>query len=276
MIEAYYGKIGVAACLLAAGGMVRAQDVLSIFAQAERVRSPEADFAVDFRLDVSDPSSPWKERSASYSMIAHGRDHSLILMREPASFYPGVLLIADGTYWLLLPKSAKPFQLSARHVLHGDISNGDLARGNLLAHYRAQLDGEEEIRGDRCWRLELARTSELGIYERIRYWIAQDGYRPRKFEFYGETGALLKIAYYEDYRQGPLGSRPMRIEVENPARPSERSTLTFSNLRRIDAAGLPFTRDALPAFRDAAQAKLEADGVQAEAEDLVLRGSRAP
>lgn len=264
------------AALLFSSSSARAEDAGDILRRAEQVRSPDFDYAVDFRLDVSDPDSAWKQRSALYTMIAHGKDDSLVLMREPRSFYPGLLLISNGRYWLLLPKADKPFQLLPRYVLDGDVSNGDLARGNLVAHYRARLEGEEVVRGDPCFVLELIRTSNLGMYARIRYWIARDRYRPRKFEFYGLTGALLKVAYYEDYRKGPLGLRPTRIEVQAPSRPAQGSTLTFSNLRRVDARELPFTREALPGFRDAALETERVHGRQAEAEDLLARLAQPP
>jgi hypothetical protein len=263
--------------LLSAGGAAALElDPEAILHRAEQVRSPAIDYAVDFRLDVVDPTSAWKERSARYTMIAHGKDHSLVLMRDP-EFHPGTLLISDGLYWLLLPRTSKPLQLTARHVLDGDISNGDLARGNLAAHYKPRLDGEEEVDGEPCYRLDLVRKSSLGTYPRIRAFITRNGTRPKAFEYYGMSGALLKIARYEDYREGPIGLRSMRIEVESRVRPAERSTLTFHDLRPIDASAFSFTHEALPAFRDAALAVFEAEGRQARAERIaeVLRG-RSP
>jgi len=267
--------LGTVGALLVAVRTAAGPDGAAILALAEQVRSPELDYAVDFRLDVTDPDSLWKERSASYTMIARGKDRSLVLMREPEAFHPGVLLIADGLYWLLLPRSSRPIQLSPRQVLGGDVAHGDLARGNLVAHYAPRLDGEEQVGGEACFRLELERRSALGMYARIRAWVAKAGYRPRQFEFYGETGALLKVATYDDYRAGPIGLRSMRIEIRDPERPAQRSTLTFSDLRPIDASGLPLDRHGLAAFRDAALAKLAEDGVQVEAEELVARVASA-
>jgi hypothetical protein len=242
-------------------------DAETILRRAETVRSPDLDYAVDFRLEVIDPDSLWKQRTAAYTLIAHGKDHSLVVMREPLQFYPGTLLIDDGLYWLLLPRSTRPFQLSPRHVLDGDIANGDLARGNLLSHYAPSLEGEETVRDLPCYRLRLARRSERAMYPEIRVWITKDGLRPHRFDYYGETGALLKTAYYRDYTEGPLGVRAMRVEVENRARPGERSVLIFSDLRPFDAAGWDFSREALPAVRDAFLAGHAAAGRQVRPEE---------
>jgi hypothetical protein len=245
-----------------------APDALTILGRAEAVRSPDLDYAVDFEIRVVNPASSWKERSASYTMIAHGKEFSLVLMREPRQFYPGTLLISRGLYWLLLPRSTKSFQLAPRHVLNGDISNGDLARGNLLAHYEPSLEGEDNVAGEDCWRLNLTRTNNLGMYSRIRAWITKRHFRPWRFEYFGEIGVLLKVADYRDYRRTPLGLRSMRIEVENRQRVGERTTLVFSDLRSFDASVLTFNREGMEAVRNVALARLEADGTQVRPEDL--------
>ena len=244
-------------------------DAVEILRRAEEIRSPETDYAVDLTIKVVNPNSSWKERIARYTMIAHGKDYSFILMREPKYFYPGTLLIMRGLYWMLFPRSDKPIQLSQQHILNGDVSNGDLARGNLLKNYEPRLDGEERIEGRSCWRFELARVNSIAHYPRIRCWIQKKKLRPVKFEYFGKTGKLLKSAYYTEYRQGALGVRPMTIEVETHSRPDDKTTLTFSNLRPVDASRAEFTVPGLIAFRDAARRMSEVDGAQAQAEDLL-------
>ncbi len=243
-------------------------DAVTILREAEKLRNPEIDFTVDFKLAIINPRSSWKERTAHYTLIAHGKDHSLVLMREPPNLYPGLMLIAEGVYWLLLPRSNHAFQLSPRHILNGDVSNGDLTRGNLQALYATQFDGEERIDGEDCWRLELTRTGELGLYPRIRCWITKQQFRPLKFEYIGETGTLQRVARYEDYRDGPTGVRAMRVVVDDPVA-EQQTVMTFTNLRKLDASAMAFTREALPALRNAALAKWEADGVQARPEDIL-------
>ena len=244
-------------------------DAREILRRSEEVRSPDLDYAVDFTLVVSNPNTIWKERRARYTMIAHGKDLSLVLMREPRQFHPGTLLIMRNLYWLLFPKSTKPIQLSARHIFNGDISNGDLARGNLLENYEPRLDGEEKADGRKCFRLELTRTSNVAHFPRIRTWIDRKKLRPVMSEYYGRTGALLKTVHFGDYRNGTLGVRPMRLEVETHERAGERTTMEFTNLRRLDSARLDFTPEGLIHFRDAALARLAAEGEQAQPEDLI-------
>ncbi len=264
--------LGLVLCLLAGPAFAApVLDAREILRRAEQVRSPDLDYAVDFRLRTVNPETSWKEREARYTLIAHRKDHSLVIMRSPVSFYPGLLLIADGLYWLLLPRSNRPIQLSARNVLGGDIANGDLARGNLIDYYDARLDGVETIRGEPCWRLELTRAHRLAMYRKIRCWITKKGFLPWRFEYFGETGVQLKLADFDDYREGPLGIRSMRIEVQSGTKAGERSTLTFSDIRTMDVSGLTFAREAMLAIRNAAVALREETGNQSTSEEIAKR-----
>ncbi|MDX1389437.1 MAG: hypothetical protein R3344_09630, partial [Acidobacteriota bacterium] len=107
--------VAVSLALASTTVVIADQTAMTILRRAEQIRSPQEDYAVDFELFVVDPDSSWKERTARYTMIAHGKDYSLVVMHEPEQFYPGTLLIAKGLYWLLLPRSSKPFQLAPRH-----------------------------------------------------------------------------------------------------------------------------------------------------------------
>jgi hypothetical protein len=231
-----------------------APDAEAILRRAEEVRSPALDYAVDFKLVAEDPDTSWRRREAAYSLIAHGKDHSLVLMREPPQFYPGTLLIAEGRYWMLMPRSTMALELSPRQALDGDIANGDLARGNLLRDYLPRWLGSQRLRGQEAHQLELTRRHARAFYPRIVCWVAKHDSRPLRFDYYGQTDALLKTAWYEDYRQGPLGLRAMRIVVENQVRQGEKTTMTFSDLRPFDVSHLAFTLEGLTAFRDRALA----------------------
>lgn len=253
----------------AAGGAAAAPpDAESILERAEAFRSPELDYAVEMTLRSVWPGSSWGEREAAYTLIASGKDQSFVLMRKPEQFYPGLLLIDRGVYWLLLPRSERAFQMSPRHVLNGDVSNADLARGNLLVSYAPTLDGEETVRGEPCFRLELVRRHAGALYPRIVAWITKDGSRPRKFRYHGQTGEPLKSAYYEDWRKGPLGLRSMRIEIESHVREGETTTLIFSDLRPIDTSRFEFTTAGQAALRNAARRHRDLHGGQARPEEL--------
>jgi hypothetical protein len=107
-------------------------------------------------------------------------------------------------------------------------------------------------------------------------WIDRENFRPRRFRYFGNNGTPLKTADYLDYREGELGIRSMRIEIENHTRASERTTLAFDTLRRFDASGLSFTKEGLVAFRDAARALADEHGRQATIAEIAARLVAAP
>lgn len=240
-----------------------------ILRRAESVRSPELDYAVDFTIGVVDDYSPGVERRAAYTMAAHGKNHSMVLMRTPESFYGGTLLIKDGDYWLLLPMSTRALQLTAEQIFKGDVANGDLARVNLQTDYEPSIEAEEVLDGDRCWRLVLMPRGKEPRYSKIRLWVAKKQYLPKKFEYYGKTGAYLKEARYLDYRKTPLGVRSMRLEVDNPEERGRRSTMVFTNLRKIDTSPLTYTPEGMVRFRDAARARRTTGGPDPTLEDIL-------
>ena len=223
-----------------------------ILRKAEAVRNPDLDYAVDFTIHgVAHGETP-SERDASYSMIASGKDRSVILMRSPDSLYGALVLMADGRYWMLLPKASRPWELSSVQMRNGDVATGDLARSNLTRGYKAALQGDELVDGEPCWRLELTADDAAAYYARVHYWVSKNGFLPRKLEHYGSTGSLLKSVRYLDYRDGALGLRSMKLEIDSVDEWKESSTLTFSNLRKLDEAHVSLTSEGLIPLRDAA------------------------
>jgi len=223
-----------------------------ILRKAEEIRNPDLDYAVEFTIHGVARGATHAERDASYSMLARGKDKTVILMRSPEWLYGALVLMVENRYWMLLPKASKPWELSGAQMMNGDLATGDLARANLTRGYTVSLAGENALDGEACWRLELQQASDAPHYARIVYWVAKKGFFPKKLEHYGRTGELRKTLRYGDYRKGALGVRSMRLEIESFDEWKEGSTLVFSNLRKLKLHPTQFAPDGLIAFRDAA------------------------
>jgi hypothetical protein len=232
-------------------------DAAQILRKAEEIRNPDLDYAVDFTIHGVARGGNARERDASYSMLARGKDRTVILMRTPDTLYGALVLMVDASYWMLLPRASKAWELSAAQMMNGDVATGDLARSNLTRGYTARLWGEEDVDGEPCWRLELVPDNDDAHYARIVYWVAKKGFLPRKLDHYGRTGALRKTVRYGDYRKGALGVRSMRLEIESFDEWKEQSTLVFTNLRKLKTPPAAFAPDGLIGLRDAALAAKE-------------------
>jgi Outer membrane lipoprotein-sorting protein len=231
------------------GAAKTALDPAEILRRSEEVRSPALDYAVDFSVTVLDDYTPGQPRTATYTMVAAGRERAMILMRGPDQFNGGTFLIRDRDYWLLLPKSTSAIQLSADAVARGDISSGDVARTNLAADYVATLDGEETVDGERCIRLSLAARRDDAFYPKIRGFVTRSRKLPKKYEYFGRSGSLLRTATYDDYETTALGLRSMRLEIRSPGEMNRTTTISFSNIRKTDASTVVFTPEGMLAFR---------------------------
>jgi len=247
-----------------------------ILRKAEEVRNPDLDYAVDFTIHGVSRGDVVKERDASYSMVARGKDRTVILMRSPENLHGALVLMVENKYWMLLPKASKPWELSGAQMMNGDVATGDLARSNLRRGYAVSLSGEEPLDGEDCFRLELLAESDAARYTRIIYWVAKKGFLPKKLEHYGRTSALVKTVVYGDYRKGPLGLRSMRLDIESFDEWKEGSTLSFSNLRKLEAPPASFTADGLIPFRDAALAARDASAAGDVSLESIMRAMDSP
>ncbi len=224
----------------------------TILRRADLVRNPFLGTALDIDLSVVSRASGRELRSSRYTMLTHRSDRTLILMHQRDRTAPGALLIADDTYWLLLPNAEWPVELALRHVVAGDLSHVGFLRVNLRVRYEPRYDGEETLGDVPCWRLELEPKSETAPFGRVRYWVAQHGFLPIRIEYYAESGELLKTVRFTSY-QDSLGPRPARIEIEDTGRPGERTTLTLGRPRGVKTLKLNFDLDDLAALREAAR-----------------------
>ena len=269
----------LAALLLAAVFVAHAKPPRAelILRKAEEIRNPDLDYAVDFTIHGVSRGTVVKERDASYSMIARGKDRTVILMRTPELLYGALVLMADNRYWMLLPKAAKPWELSGAQMMNGDIATGELARVNLTTGYTVSLAGEDqnETEAEECFRLELTQKDPAARYPRIVYFVKKKGYLPKTLEFYGRKGDLLKVVHFGDYRKGALGLRSMQLDIESFDEWKEGGTLSFSNLRKLKVTPASFTQEGLIPFRDAALSARDAatDAVPLE---HILRGLASP
>lgn len=268
-------SVFLAAAILAAHA--RPPTAEQILRKAEEIRNPDLDYAVDFTIHGVSRGTVVKERDASYSMIARGKDRTVILMRRPEMLYGALVLMAENRYWMLLPKAAKPWELSGAQMMNGDIATGELSRVNLIRGYTVSLlaEAQSDTEAEVCFRLELTRNDPAARYPRIVYLVKKNGYLPQTLEFYGRNGDLLKVVDFGDYRKGALGLRSMKLEIESFDEWKERSTLSFSNLRKLKVTPTSFTPEGLIPFRDAALTARDAatDAVPLES---IVRGLASP
>jgi hypothetical protein len=71
--------------------------------------------------------------------------------------------------------------------------------------------------------------------------VEKANFRPYKAEFYSVSGRLLKVGYYEDYKQVLGCARPMRLVLEDAIQKNKRSVLEYTDMKYEDFPEKMFT-----------------------------------
>lgn len=134
----------------------------------------------------------------------------------------------DSTY-LFLPAAEKVVRVGPKQNFGGgDFSNGDIFRLSLVSDYVPTLVGEEELDGQRAYKLELKAKDRKVAYDRVTYWVRADGtFFPLRAEYYTLSGRKLKWLTVRDVKKLGRRERPVTMVMENALEPGATTTILF-------------------------------------------------
>ncbi|OWQ90668.1 outer membrane lipoprotein-sorting protein [Roseateles aquatilis] len=247
-------------CAFAGLALPRARaavDAAQLLAQSDAIRNPPRSFALTTTLleyKAGRQKDEMTLRAYSSMRGSDGQFRSLAAFESPAKDV-GKLMLKDGTnLWLFDPSSKATIRISPQQKLLGQAANGDVVTTNFAVDYEARLDGEESITdGDRkpvdCHRLALSARTGAATYHRVQLWIARDGARPVKAQFFVESGALLKTAYYRRVRAVLGADRPTETVLIDALQPDWITLMRFDRHAWRDVPETWLQRDYLSRFR---------------------------
>ena len=247
-------------CLLVGLALPQARagvDPAQLLAQSDAMRNPPKSFALTTTLLEYKAGRQKEEMTLrAYSSMrgADGQFRSLVAFESPAKD-AGKLMLKDGTnLWLFDPSSKATIRISPQQKLLGQAANGDVVTTNFAVDYEAALDGEESITdGDRqpvdCYRLALSARHAAVTYHRVRLWVAREGARPVKAQFFVENGVLLKTAYYRRVRTVLGAARPTETVLIDGLQPDWITLMRFDRHAWREVPETWLQRDYLSRFR---------------------------
>jgi outer membrane lipoprotein-sorting protein len=128
---------------------------------------------------------------------AKDRDRMRIEFEEPAREKGRIILRVKDKMWMFLPDLGKAMVISSRQAFMGSAaSNGDLLRTDLVSDYVPTLAAGTDP--GQPYRLELKARAPDVTYDRIVMWVAREGLRPLRAEYYTRSGKRLKTLEYGD------------------------------------------------------------------------------
>jgi hypothetical protein len=180
-----------------------------------------------------------------YEVYIKGVTRSFVRFVSPAREVGRSLLALDRDLWIYLPDAGKPVRIPLSQRLVGQVANGDIARTDYASDYTPTVAGADTVEGVPCHVLDLTANSKDVTYARIKYWVAQDGFRPVKAEFYAGTGTLLKTGIFGGYRE--IGGRTVstRLTLVDAIRKDRSSVLEFTDLRVRDLPDKYFNKNSM-------------------------------
>jgi outer membrane lipoprotein-sorting protein len=233
--------------LLPAG--LHAESPAGILAQSDARRTID-DMSFEVRLSAYDGNKVTDTKTLWGSMKI-GADHNRVLMYfvDPASDRGRKLLVDGDAVYLLFVRTTNPIRLSPLEVLTGQASNGDVVR-TFARDYDVESMTEETRDGTQDYHFSLLAKESVGdtSYKRVQLWVEKSSLRLVYAEFYAASGALLKKAFYRDYRPAMGKDVPFSVEVLAGDDASKRTVMTFDKVGRRAVPETAFKRSYLPSW----------------------------
>jgi hypothetical protein len=214
-----------------------------ILLRADDARFPQESFEVVAKIRSSENGASTEERL--YKVLSKGNENTIVMTVEPAAERGQILLMRGRDLWIFLPRVSQPVRLSLAQRLTGQVANGDIARANFTGDYTPHLVGTEKVGKDPLYVLDLIAVDRKVTYQRVRYWVRQQDYRPYKAEFYSLSDRLLKTCRYEQFRSLGGKTRPTKLVLSDALNKGAQSTLEYSDMKLRELPDQIFTKEYL-------------------------------
>lgn len=222
------------------GGDAQARAILQ---KADEIRFPTHGFEVGIRVrSVEGGGTP---ELREFRVWSKGNENTIVQTLQPASERGQILLMKAWDLWLFVPNVSQPVRLSLAQRLTGVVSNGDIARANFSGDYSPKLVGTEKIGDENYHVLDLTAVDRGVTYQRVKYWVRQNGYAPFKAEFYSMSDRLLKTCTYENYRSLGGRVRPTRLVMVDAVKADTKSVMEYDDMKLVELPDKIFTKEYL-------------------------------
>ncbi len=190
------------ALLASTGGFVLSAQELTgreIIDKVDNAATPETVNAI---LTMTLINEKGEEKVRKMEAWNRGDDDSVMVFREPENVAGTALLKTESdegeeSTWLYLPSLDITKEMSQeaenQQFMGSDFTYDDLGSRNV-DEYTYELLREESPEGEKIYVVEgVAQDPETAGYSKVRSWISEKNWKPKKVEYYDLDGELLKV-----------------------------------------------------------------------------------
>lgn len=207
-----------------------------ILKRADRIRCPEEDFVM--KVSINNSGS---DTVTELEVFTKGNSKTLVKTLAPARDRGRNLLMLDEAMWAYIPNLKRAVRVSLSQKLTGEAANGDISRMRWAGDYDAKISQETAD----SWTLELTAKKKGLTYEKIRAVIAKKTFRPLKAEYLALSGAPLKYATFQDYRNLAGAIRPGEIVIADAKRKDQKSIIRVNSIEKRNLSDALFNQNNL-------------------------------
>jgi outer membrane lipoprotein-sorting protein len=140
-----------------------------------------------------------------------GNEKALIVIKSPKKEAGNKTLKIKNEMWNYLKNTETTIKVPPSMMLQSwngsDFTNDDLVReSNLNEDYYLKIISEDEIGGEKCWKIELTPKPDVAVvWGRLYYWVRMSDYLPAVIQYYDEKGNMVRDLVFTDIKK--FGSR---------------------------------------------------------------------
>src|SRR5258708_27432969 len=223
----------------------------------DRVRNPGQPYRVMLALTEYVNSKP-RDRDGLVVYVKQDEQsrqfNNLVRYAEPPRDAGKMVLLRGNNLWFYDPNSKASIRISPQQRLMGQAAEGDVLSVNLARDYTARIVGAETLQDAHhnnrdCWHLDMTAATPDAVYNHVEYWAERRTYHPIKGKFYSDSGRLLKIAYYHNYKEQAGELRPGQVILIDAVNSNLATTIDYSDYRFQDIPESWLQRDYLPRLK---------------------------
>ncbi len=223
---------------------------------------PDADEILE-RVDHNMSS---RNRVVESTMVIHGRRASRTITSRtysvgdtksfteylsPAREQGTKMLKLEDQLWIYSPDTDRTIQISG-HMLRQSVMGSDLSYEDMMDDrklqeiYDAEIAGEENINGRKCYRLQLEATVEDASYQSQQLWVDAERFIPLKQQMYAKGGKLLKQVMLSEVEKVQGRWFPMKMVYKDMLKEGDGTEFQITSIRfNQEIPGYIFTKAAL-------------------------------